>query len=292
MFSKHVKLWIFITISIMIVYNLWEIYETVDGIYEGFTQIGIFELGQSVGINPIIILIVFCPLIGLIFRFVGSILALEVVNLAWRKQTHTFSDLSNKISKVVLMEIIYLISIIPNFFFITVIGTPLIFASYIIQTFLTIPFLFILRRKISKNSEQTIGSDLNKSIGLTFVAYFGAIWVNHVTRWFDMAITSGAQVLLTSLNPLGAINSFVVLSLALVFAVIGYLKLSNKGITSKWFGLSLTLTGLHFIILLAFYALLNSLHVVYLFEIWAVPLLGLGLSIVLADLKNQSTNLE
>ena len=211
--------------------------------------------------------------------------------MVWIKKAHGFLDVKSKISKAVLMEAIYFISIIPNFIFITVIGTPLILASYIIQTFLIIPFLLILRRKINNNTERTVGPDLNKWIGLTFVAYIGAIWVNHVTRWFDMAITSGTQVLLTSLNPLGALNSLIVLFLALVFAVIGYLKLSNKSITSKWFGLSLTLTGLHFVVLIAFYALVNKLQDLYLFEIWAVPLFGLGLSIVLSDLKNQSTNL-
>jgi len=161
-----------------------------------------------------------------------------------------------------------------------VIGTPIILTSYIIQTFLTIPFLLILRRKINNNTEKTVGADLNKWIGLTFVAYLGVIWINHISRWFDMALTSGMTVVSTSLNPLGALNSFVVLSLALVFAVIGCLKLSKNGITSKWFGLSMNLPGFHFVILLVFYALVNSLHVVYLFEIWAVPLIGLGFSIV------------
>ena len=111
-FSKSVKFWIFVTLITFLVFNFWQLYETSEGIYEGFTDIDIFELGQSVGINPIIMLIVFSPLIGLIFRIFGSILALQVVNLVWRKQTHTFFDLRKKISKAVLMEIIYLISII------------------------------------------------------------------------------------------------------------------------------------------------------------------------------------
>ena len=284
-FSKSVKFWVFVTIITFLVYNLWEIYETAEGIYEGFTVIGIFELGQSVGINPLIILIVFCPLIGLIFRFVGSILALQVVNLVWRKQTHSFSNVSKKISKVVLMEIIYLISIVPNFFFITIVGTPVILISYIIQTFFTVPFLFILRRKINNNTENTFRLDVIKWMALTFVTYSAAIWVNHISRWFDMSLIGGIPMLLDAINPLGFFNAAILLSLAVMFAVIGFIKVKQNGIFSKWFGASMTMMGLHFIILVIFYVLQNSLNVLYLFELWTIPLFGLGLSIIFNNKK-------
>ena len=38
-FSKSVKFWVFVTIISYLVYNFWEIIETVEGIYEGFTEI-------------------------------------------------------------------------------------------------------------------------------------------------------------------------------------------------------------------------------------------------------------
>lgn len=279
-FSKSVKFWIFVTLITFLVFNFWQLYETSEGIYEGFTDIDIFELGQSVGINPIIMLIVFSPLIGLIFRIFGSILALQVVNLVWRKQTHTFFDLRKKISKAVLMEIIYLISIVPNFFFITVVGTPVIFWSYVVQSFLTIPFLFILRRKINRNKENQFGPDVKKWITITFVTYSTAIWVNHITRWFDMSLIGGIPMLLTSLNPLGFFNSAIILSLSVIFAIIGFVKVGQSGLLSKWFGASMTMMGLHFIILVIFYVLQNTLNVLYLFELWTIPLFGLGLSII------------
>lgn len=279
-FSKSVKFWIFVTLITFLVFNFWQLYETSEGIYEGFTDIDIFELGQSVGINPIIMLIVFSPLIGLIFRIFGSILALQVVNLVWRKQTHTFFDLRKKISKAVLMEIIYLISIVPNFFFITVVGTPVIFWSYVVQSFLTIPFLFILRRKINRNKENQFGPDVKKWITITFVTYSTAIWVNHITRWFDMSLIGGIPMLLTSINPLGFFNSAIILSLSVIFAIIGFVKVGQSGLLSKWFGASMTMMGLHFIILVIFYVLQNTLNVLYLFELWTIPLFGLGLSII------------
>jgi hypothetical protein len=279
-FSKSVKFWFFISVITFIVYNFWEIFETSEGIYEGFTEIDIFALGESVGINPIIMLIVFFPLIGLIFRFVGSILALQVLNLVWRKKTHTFSDLNKKISKVVLMEIIYLISIIPNFFFITVVGTEVILWSYILQSFLTIPFLFILRRKIKNNTQNPFGSDVKKWMALSFLTYSAAIWINHISRWFDMSLAGGIPMLLDSLNPLGFFNAAILLSLAVICALIGFVKSKQNDIFSKWFGTAMTMIGLHFIILVIFYVLQNTLNVLYLFELWTIPLFGLGLSII------------
>ena len=284
-FSKSVKFWVFVTVITFLVYNLWEIYETAEGIYEGFSTIDIFELGQSVGINPIIMLIVFFPLIGLIFRLAGSILALQVVNVVWRKHTHSFSDLSQKISKIVLMEIVYLITVIPNFYFITVVGTPVIFWSYILQTVLTIPFLFILRRKIKNNAQTPFGSEVKKWMALTFLTYSAAIWVNHIARWFDMSLIGGIPLLLDALNPLGFFNAAILLSLSVIFAVIGFVKVKQNNILSKWLGASMTMIGLHFIILVIFYVLQNALNVLYLFELWTIPLFGLGLSIILTQKK-------
>ena len=279
-FSKSVKFFVFVTLIGFLVYNLWEIYETVEGILPIFQPGQMDNLGQMAGINPIIILIVFCPLIGLIFRLTGSILALQTVNLVWRKQTHTFSELSNKISKVVLMEIIYLISIIPNFIFILAIGTQVIFGSYIVQTLLTIPFLFILRRKIKNNPQTPFGEQTRKWIVLSFLTYTAAIWVNHIARWFDMSLIGGIPMLLDNLNPLGFFNAAILLSLAVIFAAIAFVKVKQNGVLSKWFGASMTLIGLHFIILVIFYVLQDSLNVLYLYELWTIPLLGLGLSII------------
>ncbi|MCW3998520.1 MAG: hypothetical protein NWF10_08150 [Candidatus Bathyarchaeota archaeon] len=272
-FSRSTKLWVFITIISYLVYNLWQIFNSIEGFF--FT-----DSAPVVAVNPFILLIVILPLVGLVFRFVGSCLALYVVNLMWIKKSHNFFDLKGKISLVVLMENIFFISIVPNFFFITVLGDLVILISYFIQTFLTIPFLLVLRRKIIKNKEPTFRYDLKKWFGLTYLAYLVAIWVNHGSRWFDMALTSGISLLQTSLNPLGVFNSFVILSLSVTFAVVSFIKMKQGGALSRWFGLSLTLLGLHFIILVIFYALIDSLHVVYLFEIWTIPFFGLGLALL------------
>ena len=87
-------------------------------------------------------------------------------------------------------------------------------------------------------------------------------------------------MLLDKLNPLGFFNAAILLSLAVIFAAIEFVKVKQKSILSKWFGASLTMIGLHFITLVMFYALQDSLNVLYLFELWTIPLFGLGLSII------------
>ena len=178
------------------------------------------------------------------------------------------------------MEIIYLISIIPNFIFITIIGTPVIFVSYILQTFLTIPFLYLLRKKIKNNHQNPFGSETKKWIALTFLTYSSAIWVNHISRWFDMILIGGIPMLLNNLNPLGFFDATILLWLAVIFAAIGFVKIKQNSIISKWFGAFLIMIGLHFIILVIFYVLQNTLNVLYLYELWTIPLFGLGLSII------------
>jgi hypothetical protein len=160
------------------------------------------------------------------------------------------------------------------------IGTPIIFGSYIFQTLLTIPFLLLLRRKINNNTDSEINLELKNWFGLTFVAYLGSIWINHITRWVDMTLVGGIPMLLDALNPLGFFNALIILSLSVILAIIGLLKIKKNGILSKWFGLSITFVGLHFIILMIFYILQNSSNVLYLFELWTIPLFGLGLSII------------
>ena len=271
--SKSIKLWLLISSITFLIYNIWDLSISIEFIVDSLAN---FEADSTIAI-----MIQAPPLIGLILRFVGSGLLTYVCYQLWMGNIEHFLEMKNTINKALLMEIIYFVSIIPNFIFIIIIGTPMIFVSYILQTLLFIPFLFILRKKIKRNIELTVGFELRKWIGLSFVAYLGAIWINHITRWFDMAFAGGIPVLFRALNPLGSLNSFIVLSLALIFAVMVFLNRNKDGLISKWFGLSMSFLGLHFIILTIFYLLYDKLNEVYLFEIWTIPLLGLGIAILM-----------
>jgi hypothetical protein len=129
-----------------------------------------------------------------------------------------------------------------------------------------------------------------KFFGLAFVGYVAAIWVNNILRWVFMATLMGVQFLFAGTTSLGFFNAAVLLSLALVFAVTGLFYLLKRGsnlLTVKYFALSLALVGAHFLIYLVYSVLAGALKSVMLVEIWAVPLLGLGLSVFFAVSKSK-----
>ena len=71
------------------------------------------------------------------------------------------------------------------------------------------------------------------------------------------------------------------MTLAVIFSIFGALNLSKKKKqASTYIGFTLTLVGLHFLIYLVFNFLSGSLVSVWLTDIWAIGLLGLGLSII------------
>jgi len=117
-------------------------------------------------------------------------------------------------------------------------------------------------------------------LGISFVGYIIALWSNSVFHWFGLAFSEGISFLWTEPNSLLAWNSLIVMTLALIFAITAAFDISKKWFESKRVGLSLTMVGLHFLIYLIFNLITNSLNSVWLTDIWAIGLLGLGISII------------
>ena len=123
--------------------------------------------------------------------------------------------------------------------------------------------------------------DWFKWAGFAFVGYIGALWVNSVFRWFDMISAEGLSVFLTGIRAVGSLNAFVVMSLALVFGVLSvYQLLNGRKIGVRWAGLALVMVGLHYFIYLLYSYFGGMIDFVLLVEVWAIPLLGLGVSVV------------
>ena len=96
-----------------------------------------------------------------------------------------------------------------------------------------------------------------------------------------MSLQEGVQFLVTGITAISFLPSITTLSLSVVFAVIGAIKLSkNENKATKWFGLSMTMLGTHFVIYLLFHAYVGMLDFALLTEVWATSFLGLGLSIL------------
>ena len=96
-----------------------------------------------------------------------------------------------------------------------------------------------------------------------------------------MSLQEGIQFLLTGNTALGFLPSIITLSLSVVFGIVGAIKLAeNENNAIIWFGLSAVMLGTHFVIYMVYNAIGGMLDFAILTEVWAVSLLGLGLSII------------
>ena len=121
-----------------------------------------------------------------------------------------------------------------------------------------------------------------KWAGITAIGYLIGIWINNVFKWFTTT-NVGFGYLLGGVNSVNFLNSIFLLSLSLIFAVVGFYTLSkkeNKRLATRWIAAALITLGLYFVIFVINHALANSLEWVLLTEIWPIALLGLGLSML------------
>jgi len=150
------------------------------------------------------------------------------------------------------------------------------------MVFFTLPFLTILTIKILKLKDN---SDCFRAwiwVGLTFVGYIASLWINNTLKWIDIVFREGFGSLFIGFISLGALNSLILMSLALFCASIGAIFLEKKdfGSAAKWAAITLILVGVHYIIYIVYSFLVGMENFLMLAEIWTIPLLGLGLTML------------
>jgi hypothetical protein len=271
---KSVKFWVFVVLCSVFVYNLYYLINGLQFTWWTYTTLG----GPAPNYYRTI------SSIGHTSRFIGLFLAIQAAYQVWVKGK-TFSSVKSKVSAALILEAAYYVTFIPGtlniinygtFFFE---GSPVtLFASiYFLQILLISPFLVILGLKV-RNTKETA---LLKWAGIACVGYITAIWVNITFRWLFTSFQDGIQFLLTGITGIGFLPSIFTSSLAIVFAILGAIKISkNIGKATKWFGLSAVMLGAHFVIYLIYNAYGGMLDFAILTEVWAVSFLGLGLSII------------
>ncbi|MCK5628756.1 hypothetical protein KAI12_04745 [Candidatus Bathyarchaeota archaeon] len=284
--SSGVKAWIVISLCSLLVWILYWLPSTFERYYN-FIFVSWHYYGDRNWMYAI-------AGIGLIGRLVGVLLALASAYLLWGKAKNFF-DVKNLVAASLSLESVYFLSLLPvPWLLITggyqVFGSVSLAMTYLLQILLTAPFLAILAAKV-KNYQSPNGFKDWKWAGIAFVGYTAALWVNSVFRWFDMVARDGVAVFFSGITGLGALNAFVLMSLAVVFAVVGaYLLGKQKQATAlKWLGLSLATVGLHFLLHLVYSYYVGVLSYVWLVDIWTIPLLGLGISMLKTKLNAKPT---
>ncbi len=270
---KSVKFWIFVVLCSVFVYNLYYLIHGLQFTWWTYTVLG----GPSTYYYRTI------SSIGHTLRFIGLFLAIHAAYNFWGPKPKSFSAIKNKVMAALFLEAAYFITFVPGLLNILDYGSFLpeitFFVSiYFLQMLLNTPLLIILGVKI-KNE---IDTSLRKWAGIACVGYIASIWINIAFRWFFMSLQEGVQFLLAGTILLGFLPSIITLSLSVIFSIVGIIKLvQNVNKAIRWFGLSAVMLGTHFAIYLIYNAVGGMLDYAILTEVWALSLLGLGVSVLI-----------
>ena len=285
--DHYVKSWILVSLCSLL---LWILYWLPSSI-ERFNNV-IFISVDYYSLNRFWI---YMPAgIGMLSRLVAVILGLISLVLIW-KGTRSVFDLKNWVALALVLEGIYYASLFPSGLWLVTgafgafdFGVTPLGVAYLLQTAVTTPFLIALAFKIKNYVKKPNGFDGWKWVGFAFAGYVVALWSNSVFRWFDMVVADGLVVFFSGIAGIGALNAFVLMGLAVIFAVIGMFSFVRKKLNSalRWVGLSLVMVGLHYVIYVVYSYYVNALGSVMLIDVWTIPLLGFGLALLW---RNKST---
>ena len=295
--GRNVKIWIFITLCSLLAWILYWIPSSIDRF---FTMDGTPWNFILQNFGEMFIIMEMSGAIGMLIRFAGVILAIFSLLLIMRN-TKKFWEIKNWAVSALILESVYFILLLPSSLFLFGFGrkfgedtfipglTSLVLGgNFLLIVLLTAPFLLILAMKLHKYDGGGTGFKSWKWISITFVSYIASLWVNSVVKWFEMVNAERLSFFAIGVRSLGAINSFLLMSMALVLSIGGALSLFKKDFNSasKWLGLSLAFVGLHYLIFVIYSYLVGIEGFLMLAEIWAIPLLGLGLTLLVTKFDN------
>lgn len=288
--GRNVKIWIFLTMCSLLAWIAYWVPSSIDRFF-GMDGTPWDVILQNIGL--MFMVMEMSGAIGGLVRFAGvifGILSLILLTVYGKR----FLEIKKWIVSAFLSESVYYFLLLPSALFLLGVGNDfagrnslslLLGIDYLLLVLFTAPFLLMLAIKVYKYDGGAKGFRSWKWVGVTFVGYIASLWANSVIKWFDMIAAEGFSLFFTGIRSLGAINAFVLMSLAVLFAIFGAFSLAKHkfGSVFKWFGMTFLLVGLHYLIYLFYSYLVSMERFLMLAEIWAIPLLGLGL----AMLKNR-----
>jgi len=271
------KLWIIVTLCSLLGYVLWWFYSSIRVVQE--TLIVPSPVGAWwIWVDPIL-----SGLVGNILRLIAVSLALLSAYVVWKPKSELHSSVKKYIALALLCEALYYFCALPINILILGAGiAPILMLAFTSKILLVSPTLAITSRKIWSH-KQSDGKKLLRLISIASTIYLASIWINNILRWVSMTEGAGTGTILSGINLLGFLNPIITLSLSLLFAIAGfYIRLKNGKIklSTKFFALSLIMIGLHFTLYLLYATTMNMLNSVLLVEIWPIPLMFLGLSLI------------
>ena len=239
---------------------------------------------------------------GLTIRVIGASYALLAALLILKNKTNPKYKIQNKISKALLLEGLYFLSLIPAIYFLLSFSALIPEANIyltlqiVTQILLISPFLILLSRKVKRYSSSVNTFSTLRLTALSCLSYVVALWGIYMFKWIGMIAEAHAigdqNWLQFGVRVFGLQNTLIVLSLSVVFAVVGTLQILRRrgeNITVKWWGLSLIFLSTHFLIYMFYVATVGFWDAMLYGEVWTIPLLGLGIYILWNNPKIQAS---
>lgn len=231
--------------------------------------------------------------LGLIARAIGGVYAVLVAYQIFKAQNDYYMVVKNNILKILVCEILYFFSLIPSIFFLLgfsalpLLSNTFLSAQLSIQVLFIVPCLVLLALKINKKAAYDLSNSLVvlKSTAALFLSYIFALWLSYQLKWLELF--NGAQVSISSVfwwlienaRLLSFLNTIIILTIALCFAVMGtkYVFDLKTTIAVKMWSLSAFFIGLFFVFYVVYCVYLGVLWVIPFGELWIIPLLFVGI---------------
>jgi hypothetical protein len=216
---------------------------------------------------------------GLWARFFAVVLAMAVGFKIWGRQDFLASVRVERLVEASLfLEGTYFILLFPSGLWWLGLGFNFLGMAFLLEAAFAGSALLVLSFKV-----RDYGTDKQvlKWVGIAGLAYITAMWFNSVFRWFDQIAVIGSEFLLRGATSWGFLVSLTAMSLAVVFAVPGaYFMAKNKGESVWWFGLSLVMIGVYYVVYVLYSATSSNLDYAMQIDVWTLPFVGLGFSML------------
>ncbi len=294
--GRNVKVWILITLCCLLAWLIYWVPSSIDRFF-GFHSVPWEDILQREG-GLMFMLMEVSGGVGILLRCVGVLSGIIAILVLIRNRAKGLFDVRKLVVLSLLMESCFFLLLLPSGFALlgfggsgangAVLTSILLGVDYFLMILVTAPFLAVLAFKLFRSNESKKEFHEWKWIGLSSAGYIIGLWANSVIKWFDMIFAEGFSFFALGIRALGAINSLVLMSLAVFFSIVSAYLLAKKRLESamKWGGLALALVGLHFLIFVIYSYLVNIMNYLILAEIWTIPLLGLGITMIITNLHN------
>jgi hypothetical protein len=230
---------------------------------------------------------------GFLIRVVGASLALLAIILILKNGTNSLSTVKGKISKALIFEGIYFLTLIPGIYYLTFLTVEPLYtkvflsAELLVQILLISPFLIALGLKVRKYTPG--GPSFLRLIGLSAMSYVAALWLSYILKWFEVALEMGGLFwFLIPSSSLAFLDAVIVLSLAAVFAAAGFICILRKGgggNTMRWWGLSAIFLSIYMIVYVYYCLTVPIYYMIPFAELWVIPLIGIGVYLLIKNPK-------